>query len=144
MSPSEVAAVADDVPRDAVRVGARLRRRGAHDERQHRHRLSQPLIVGEDPPAAVPAARLRAVFALERPRQRPALVPQQRHPERAGGRIDLVPLRLLLVLETREDLVEVLRLRRDVLRSLGFGKESAERGTAWLRDDERVRKSPKF
>ena len=117
------------MPRDAVRVGARLRRRGAHDERQHRHRLSQPLVVGEDPPAAVPAARLRAVLALERPRQRPALVPQQRHPERAWGRIDLVPLRLLLVLETREDLVEVLRLRRDVLRALGFGKESAERGT---------------
>ena len=107
----------------------RRRRRRAHDQRQHRHRLPQPLVVREDPAAAVPAAvGIRASFPLQRPRQRASLVPEQRHLQRPGRWVDLVLLSLLLVLQPREDLVEVLGLLRDVLRALGAvrGEEMRE------------------
>ena len=108
----------------------RRRRRRAHDQRQHRHRLPQPLVVREDPAAAVPAAvGIRASFPLQRPRQRASLVPEQRHLQRPGRWVDLVLLSLLLVLQPREDLVEILGLLRDVLRALGAlgGEEMRER-----------------
>ena len=91
------------------------------------------MVVREDPAAAVPTAvGIRASFPLQRPRQRASLVPEQRHLQRPGRWVDLVLLSLLLVLQPREDLVEVLGLLRDVLRALGAVRGEEMRERVWV------------
>ena len=91
------------------------------------------MVVREDPAAAVPTAvGIRASFPLQRPRQRASLVPEQRHLQRPGRWVDLVLLSLLLVLQPREDLVEVLGLLRDVLRALGAVRGEEVRERVWV------------